>query len=91
MTEYEYGAEWPEFLNIRMVVLDFDKTITSRHTRGAIFQTAGLEEEELRKNFADLAFFKQIVPIITCKPDSLHKNLQLTLGSPSNPGHRHVC
>eukprot|EP00050_Salpingoeca_kvevrii_P010492 m.8691 g.8691 ORF g.8691 m.8691 type:complete len:209 (+) comp2889_c0_seq1:370-996(+) len=63
----QYGAEWPEFLEpIKMVVLDFDKTITKRHTRGAIFQTAALADEELLKNLADVEFFRKIVPII-CK------------------------
>ena len=33
-------------------------------TSGAIFQTALLEPEILRKNFADLAFFQQLIPAI---------------------------
>ena len=34
---------------------------------GAIFQTAGMDENELRKNFADIEFFKKIVPVIASK------------------------
>jgi hypothetical protein len=41
-----------------MIVFDFDKTITNKHTRGAIFQASQAEPEELKKNFADLDFFR---------------------------------
>ncbi len=51
---------WPRFLQYGMVVLDFDKTITNKHTRGAIFQASLMEPAELQKNFADLDFFKAV-------------------------------
>ena len=51
---------WPSNVKTEMFVLDFDKTITNKHTRGAIFQTAQLEPEELQSNFADLEFFKKV-------------------------------
>ena len=41
-----------------MFVFDFDKTITNKHTRGAIFQPGQESPEELTKNFADLEFFR---------------------------------
>ena len=59
-----FGLEWPEFLQTKLIVLDFDKTITNKHTRGAIFHLAGMEVDVLKKNFADLDFFKVIIPII---------------------------
>lgn len=34
--------EWPDTLGTRVIVLDFDKTITKKHTRGAIFQTSAV-------------------------------------------------
>jgi hypothetical protein len=38
------GGEWPDWLRAKAIVLDFDKTITNRHTRGAVFQHSGLDE-----------------------------------------------
>lgn len=49
---------WPDSLKFGMFVFDFDKTITNKHTRGAIFQPVMAEPDELRKNFADLEFFR---------------------------------
>eukprot|EP00730_Choanoeca_flexa_P003790 TRINITY_DN11501_c0_g2_i1.p1 TRINITY_DN11501_c0_g2~~TRINITY_DN11501_c0_g2_i1.p1 ORF type:complete len:207 (+),score=38.56 TRINITY_DN11501_c0_g2_i1:659-1279(+) len=56
---------WPANTAIKAVVLDFDKTITVKHTRGAIFQTALLEDKNILINFAHLDFFKRVVPVIT--------------------------
>jgi hypothetical protein len=51
---------FPDKLKIGMFVFDFDKTITNKHTRGAIFQTVQAEPDELKKNFADLDFFRSV-------------------------------
>lgn len=52
----------PPWLKSKLVVLDFDKTITNRHTRGAIFQPSGLDEHVLLQNFADIEFLRKFVP-----------------------------
>lgn len=54
-------------MKIEMVVLDFDKTITLKHTRGCILQTAMLADEEILKNFADIEFFRTVVPFLVSK------------------------
>ena len=48
----------PDNLKFGMYVFDFDKTITNKHTRGAVFIPSQAEPDELRKNFADLEFFR---------------------------------
>eukprot|EP00042_Codosiga_hollandica_P012613 m.28429 g.28429 ORF g.28429 m.28429 type:complete len:133 (-) comp40163_c0_seq2:496-894(-) len=54
---------WPAFLNLTMVVFDFDKTITKKHTSGAIFQTAQMADDVLLENFADIEFFRRVIPL----------------------------
>eukprot|EP00049_Salpingoeca_infusionum_P023623 m.13136 g.13136 ORF g.13136 m.13136 type:complete len:269 (+) comp5903_c0_seq1:242-1048(+) len=58
------GATWPDPTVTKAIVLDFDKTITLRHTRGAIFQPSQMSDEKIMENFADLEFLRQIVPVI---------------------------
>ena len=55
---------WPEFLTAKMYVLDFDKTITNKHTRGAVWSLELSKPEELQKNFADLDFLRRIIPMM---------------------------
>ena len=43
----DYGPTWPDFVQAKMIVLDFDKTITMKHTRGKL-KERGLEDEEAR-------------------------------------------
>ncbi|EGD80145.1 hypothetical protein PTSG_10829 [Salpingoeca rosetta] len=52
---------WPENTIIKAVVLDFDKTITIKHTRGVVFQPSQLEPENIERNFVDIAFFRRMV------------------------------
>ena len=49
---------WPPELGAKVVVLDFDKTITKKHTRGMITQLALLADDAILANFADLKFFQ---------------------------------
>ena len=63
-TGSQFGAEWPEFLGTAAIVLDFDKTITQRHTNGSVLVGRQLAPDVLEKNFADLAFFREIIPVI---------------------------
>eukprot|EP00048_Salpingoeca_helianthica_P016750 m.234037 g.234037 ORF g.234037 m.234037 type:complete len:211 (+) comp19392_c0_seq1:99-731(+) len=55
---------WPAHMSVKMVVFDFDKTITAKHTRGAIWMPDHLETANLQKNFADFAFFKQLMAVL---------------------------
>ncbi|EDQ92630.1 uncharacterized protein MONBRDRAFT_5334 [Monosiga brevicollis MX1] len=55
---------WPADSGIKAIVLDFDKTITVKHTTGAIFQTAMLDDKNIEINFADLDFFRRVAPVI---------------------------
>jgi hypothetical protein len=57
---------WPATLKINMVVLDFDKTITNKHTRGAIFQSSEMTDDVLSANFADLEFFRRVCLLLVC-------------------------
>lgn len=41
-----------------MIIFDFDKTITRRHTGGAVTNPANATDEFIDKNFADKEFFK---------------------------------
>jgi len=47
-----------------MVVFDFDKTITRKHTGGAVMLPAYANDDFIKANFADLEFFKFVVPFI---------------------------
>lgn len=51
---------------VKLVVFDFDKTITARHTQGSIpvHQPHKTEDEYINKNFADLVFLRFAVPFI---------------------------
>jgi hypothetical protein len=82
---------WPEFLQYGMVVLDFDKTITNKHTRGAIFQASLAEEAELVKNFADLAFFKTVRCVHACVPACMSHAGRAPQIIPIMKSHAHVC
>eukprot|EP00056_Hartaetosiga_gracilis_P005194 m.82299 g.82299 ORF g.82299 m.82299 type:complete len:209 (+) comp12082_c0_seq2:127-753(+) len=55
---------WPEQSAVKAFVVDFDKTVTAKHTRGAIFQLAMLDDKRILNNFADLEFLQAVVPII---------------------------
>ena len=48
----------PEWLKVGMFVLDFDQTITNKHTRGVIYSETQVTPELLTQNFADLEFFR---------------------------------
>eukprot|EP01147_Barroeca_monosierra_P001979 gene1979-5059_t len=52
---------WPDNTSIKALVFDFDKTITARHTRGAIFQLAQMEDSRIENNFSDLNFFRELI------------------------------
>jgi hypothetical protein len=51
-------------MNIKLVVWDFDKTITRKHTNGSVSVGNQITDEYILGNFADLEFFKWAVPHI---------------------------
>jgi hypothetical protein len=66
------AAHSPEYIDtawaskVKLVIFDFDKTITARHTQGSIpvHQKHKAEDEYINNNFADLSFLKFVVPFI---------------------------
>lgn len=58
---------WPDGMSLGMAVFDFDKTITAKHTRGAIWISDHLQPDVLRKNFASLSFFQELIPLLHSK------------------------
>jgi len=49
---------------VKLVVFDFDKTITRKHTGGSVLLPVNASDEFILENFADLEFFKFCVPFI---------------------------
>ena len=49
---------------VKLVVFDFDKTITKRHTQGSVGTRHKAEPEFILENFADLDFLLFSVPFI---------------------------
>eukprot|EP00040_Diaphanoeca_grandis_P020601 m.109564 g.109564 ORF g.109564 m.109564 type:complete len:312 (-) comp27967_c2_seq1:449-1384(-) len=56
------GTSWTT--KIKLVVFDFDKTITKLHTQGAVIFQNEATPEFIENNFADLEFLKFCVPFI---------------------------
>lgn len=56
------GTAWSK--KIKLVVFDFDKTITKLHTQGAVIFQNEATPEFIQSNFADLQFLKFAVPFI---------------------------
>lgn len=52
---------WGPYVGVKLVAFDFDKTITAKHTRGAIWIPDHLQKDVLLKNFVDHAFFKRLM------------------------------
>jgi len=62
-----YGQEFTEtswVQKTKIVVFDFDKTITRKHTGGSVMLPAFADERYIKDNFADLEFFKFVAPFI---------------------------
>eukprot|EP00039_Didymoeca_costata_P026088 m.14894 g.14894 ORF g.14894 m.14894 type:complete len:228 (-) comp5243_c0_seq1:158-841(-) len=58
-------TEWaPATGKIKLIVFDFDKTITRKHTGGMVQLPGQTTDEYITKNFADLKFFRFVVPFI---------------------------
>eukprot|EP00035_Acanthoeca_spectabilis_P021531 m.438756 g.438756 ORF g.438756 m.438756 type:complete len:217 (-) comp18281_c0_seq1:144-794(-) len=59
-----------EFINrdwvpkVKIVIFDFDKTITNKHTGGSVLLPVHATDEFIEGNFADLEFLKFVVPFI---------------------------
>eukprot|EP00037_Helgoeca_nana_P006092 m.56516 g.56516 ORF g.56516 m.56516 type:complete len:218 (-) comp16981_c0_seq1:251-904(-) len=59
-----------EFINrdwvpkVKLVIFDFDKTITNKHTGGSVMLPVHATDGFITGNFADLEFFKFVVPFI---------------------------
>lgn len=61
---YVYIYLQPAAGKIKMIAFDFDKTITRKHTQGAVQLPGQCTPEFIEANFADLEFFKFVVPFI---------------------------
>jgi len=63
----EHGghAQWAK--NLEVIIFDFDRTITRKHTNGAVMLPAHAKDDFIEKNFADLNFFKWLIPFIKSK------------------------
>jgi len=57
-------TSWARKTGIKLVIFDFDKTITRKHTGGFVQVPAEITDEYMDANFADLEFFKFVVPYI---------------------------
>jgi hypothetical protein len=70
MSETTDWSSDPEFtdlgwaMNVKLVVWDFDKTITRKHTNGSVSVGNQITDEYIIGNFADLEFFRWAVPHI---------------------------
>eukprot|EP00038_Savillea_parva_P027380 m.59264 g.59264 ORF g.59264 m.59264 type:complete len:216 (+) comp7874_c0_seq2:159-806(+) len=62
-----YGSEYTDTAWVpktKVVIFDFDKTITLKHTGGSVMLPAYADEKYIRDNFADLEFFQFVAPFI---------------------------
>eukprot|EP00040_Diaphanoeca_grandis_P021864 m.116724 g.116724 ORF g.116724 m.116724 type:complete len:231 (+) comp28531_c0_seq1:254-946(+) len=58
-------AMWAK--NLDVIIFDFDRTITRKHTNGCVLLPAHAKDEYIENNFADLEFFRWVVPQIIKK------------------------
>eukprot|EP00729_Bicosta_minor_P013978 gene13978-6715_t len=59
------NTDWaPGKGKIKLIAFDFDKTITRKHTQGAVQLPGQCTPEFIDANFADLEFFRFVVPFI---------------------------
>lgn len=68
-----YTSDCSEFINrdwvpkVKIVIFDFDKTITNKHTGGSVLLPVHATDEFIEGNFADLEFLKvKAVSLILC-------------------------